>query len=144
MARGTAKGFFTPKNPQKIIKWRGEIEYRSGWELQLMNYFDQHPSVLGWASEPYDISYKNPLTGKWTFYRPDFIVVFVDKNGNRRAEMIEVKPAKESPIHEGKADRRARLAQAINAAKWQAAAQWCAKHNVFFRVMTEREMFGYK
>lgn len=144
MSKRTAKGIYLPKNPEKLLK-RGDITYRSGWEWQVMAYLDQHPWVIGWASEPVSISYQNPLTQKWSFYWPDFIVSFGQPNNGRRwAEMWEVKPKKEDPRFEGRVDRHSRAAQAVNAAKWKAAAIYCSKNRLKFRVLTELELFGYK
>jgi hypothetical protein len=107
-----------------------------------MMLFDKHPSIIKWASESVSVPYRNPLTGKMTLYIPDLVLIYEDKNGEQRAEMIEIKPEKESPLFEGKVSKETRLVQAINAAKWQAAAAWCSKNGMKFRVLTEREMFG--
>lgn len=138
-----AKGIFTPKNPEK---YRGpsEITYRSGWELQFMTYLDDHPFVLLWQSEGLSIRYKNPLTKRWASYIPDFLVVYMDKNNNKHVEVIEIKPAKETPMYENRVSYKTRLVQQINAAKWLAAMQYCNKMGFKFRIMTERELFGHK
>jgi hypothetical protein len=112
-----------------------------------MSFLDSHPSVLAWASESISIPYQNPLIQdrkRWSSYIPDFLVVYVDKNNKKHAELIEIKPAKESPLYEGRVSQRTRLTQAVNAAKWMAAAKYCAKRGWTFRVMTEAELFGAK
>lgn len=144
MARRPAKAEFTPTN---LNKYRGKLPIitRSGWEWQVCMYLDRHPYVLTWMSESVSIPYVNPLTGRSTVYVPDFLVTFMDKAGKTWAEMWEIKPAKENPLIEGqKVSKRDKLTQAINYAKWQAAAAFCAKRNVKFRVLTERELFGAK
>jgi len=145
MAGKTHKGEFIPKNPSKYIG-TGKIQYRSSWELQLMLFFDKNVNVVAWSSESISIPYRNPLTGKQTVYVPDFLIVTNDKTGKRHAEMIEVKPAKEVPglITEGRISKHTRLAQILNAAKWQAAAAFCAKRNIRFRVITERDLYPMK
>jgi hypothetical protein len=40
--------------------------------------------------------------------------------------------------------KRTQLQQIINRAKWAAAAQYCAKRGWFFRIMTEKDLFGKK
>ena len=90
-----SQGEFVPQNPQKLIGAARPI-YRSSWELKVMTLLDNHPNVLQWASESIRIPYINPLTGKQSQYIPDFLVLFEDKDGNRRAELIEVKPSKEA------------------------------------------------
>lgn len=105
-----------------------------------MRVLDHHPNVTQWASESISIPYMHPLTGKWTFYIPDFMIVFVDKHGNKRAEMIEVKPAKEAYADRAKS-KKDKLTLAVNQAKWQAAMAWCHKNGLVFKVLTEDQMF---
>ena len=147
MAKNAAhRGQFIPKNPSKYLG-KGDITYRSSWEYSVMTYLDNHPSVIAWQSEGLSIPYRNPLTGKQTVYVPDFLVVYQDRTGGHRAEMIEVKPAKEVPgmLNETKKlSKKDRLSQVVNAAKWQAAASFCAKRRIRFRVMTENDLFLFK
>lgn len=134
-----SQGIFEPKNAKKYIG-KLPITYRSSWELSLMRVLDHHPNVTQWASESISIPYMHPLTGKWTFYIPDFMIVFVDKHGNKRAEMIEVKPAKEAYADRAKS-KKDKLTLAVNQAKWQAAMAWCHKNGLVFKVLTEDQMF---
>jgi hypothetical protein len=143
----THKGNYALKNPEKYIGTNtGNVTYRSSWEYSVMTFFDLHPSVIAWSSESISIPYRNPLTGKQTVYIPDFLVVYENKTGGKHAEMIEVKPAKEVPglVRDKKLSKRDHLAQIINAAKWQAAASFCAKRNIKFRVITEKDLFVFK
>ena len=142
----THKGVYEPKNPEKYIG-TGKIQFRSSWELVMMKFLDSNDSVVAWSSESISIPYRNPLTGRHTVYIPDFLIVYVDKKGNKHAEMIEIKPAKEVPglLKEGKRlTKKDRLAQTVNAAKWQAAIAFCAKRKIFFRVITENDLFIFK
>lgn len=134
-----SQGEYTPQNPKKYIG-KFPILYRSSWELSLMRVLDMHPNVTQWASESISIPYMHPLTGKWTFYIPDFLVVFVDKSGNKRAEVIEVKPAKEALAERAKS-KRDKLVLAVNQAKWKAAMEWCHKNKLTFKVLTEDQLF---
>ena len=113
-----------------------------------MVYLDTRPEVIAWQSEGLSIPYRNPLTGRQTVYVPDFLVVYIDsRTGSYKAEMIEVKPAKEVPgmLNETKKlSKKDKLAQAVNAAKWQAAASFCAKRKIRFRVLTEVDLFLFK
>ena len=86
-----ARGKFYPKNKEKYVGLKTPT-YRSSWEHAFMRLCDQHPNVAKWASESIKIPYRHPLTGKYTVYVPDFFVVYVDKNGAKHAELIEVKP----------------------------------------------------
>jgi hypothetical protein len=57
-----------------------------------------------------------------------------------RAELIEIKPKKQSVI-ESKMSSRDRAVVAINYAKWDQATKWCARQGLHFRVITENDMF---
>jgi hypothetical protein len=143
MANKFLKGEFTPTNPHKYAGG-GKIIYRSSWEKHLMEKFDLHPDVVSWASEPFNLPYKNPITGKHTVYVPDFIVSYMDRNGKIRVEMIEIKPLKGvpgMPTGKGRSGLEQKLVQIINQAKWKAARSFCTKRGIFFRVMTEDQLF---
>lgn len=151
MAKKYAKDEFVPKNPQKYVG-KLPIMYRSSWERAVMVKLDEHPNIVAWASESVSIPYRNPLTGKWSMYIPDFLIVYLDKNGVKHCEMVEVKPQKEVPglqllSEKGtpkRVSQRDKLTQAINAAKWQSAMQFCVKRGWKFRVLTEASLFSYK
>jgi len=102
---------------------------------------DTHPNIVQWASEPVKIPYVNPFTGKHTVYVPDFLIVFEDKDGNRRTEMIEVKPARQAKIHEAKTEKD-KMSVVLNAAKWEAAEAYCKKYKIFFRVICETDIYN--
>ena len=138
-----AQGLFTPKNPEKYMGNVNKIMCRSGWEYSVCMLFDRNPAVISWGSEILTIPYQNPFTASWTVYIPDFLVVYADKKGVKHCEILEVKPAKETPTYKGKISTRTRLTQAINQAKWAAAMKFAIKRGWFFRVLTEREIFGY-
>ena len=133
------QGNYQPKNTEKYIG-KHVPKYRSGWELQFMRMADNHPSILAWASESHRIPYIHPITGKRTNYVPDFFVVYVDKEGKRHAELVEVKPSGQTV---GNARGQYDQAQAvINQAKWAAARAFCQHHGITFRVITEKDMFN--
>ena len=134
-----SSGIFVPKNPSKYAGNRHPT-YRSSWEYAFMSFADNNPSVLSWASESIKIPYRNPLTGKQSIYVPDFFVMYVDKNGKKHSELIEVKPLKETMLTE-KSSKRDKLSIAINHAKWEMAAKWCRMKNIKFRVVNEGDIF---
>ena len=105
-----------------------------------MRFADNHPSIIQWASESIQIPYRNPLTGKQTVYVPDFLVVYQDKKGKRKAELIEVKPNSQTRLTEKTRDKE-KLQIALNHAKWEAAAKWCRLKGLNFRVVTESDIF---
>ena len=134
-----SQGSFVPKNPAKLVG-NSKPTFRSSWELTVMNFLDTHPSVLQWASESISIPYVNPLTGEPRRYIPDFMVLYQDKNGQRRAEIVEVKPMKEALMESAK-NKRDQAVILINTAKWAAAMTWCKKNGMTFRVLTENDIY---
>lgn len=134
-----AQGIYTVKNRAKYVG-KSEPKYRSGWELTFMNFCDNNKNVIYWASEAIAIPYKHPLTGKMTNYIPDFFVLYENKFGQRIAEIVEIKPKKQSLI-ESKASAKDRVVVAINHAKWHAASQYCKRNGYKFRVVTEDDLF---
>lgn len=135
-----AQGKFTPKNSQKYVG-KHSPRYRSGWELTFMMFCDNHDSVIYWASEALSIPYKNPFTGKATNYIPDFFVMYEDKFGRKKAEIIEIKPKKQSLIESRVASAKDRAVVALNHAKWAAAMAYCKQQGYTFRVITEDDLF---
>jgi len=135
-----AQGFFTPKNPEKYVGI-GNIRYRSGWEMVFMQFCDNNPKVIKWASESIKIPYRNPLTGKQTIYVPDFFMVYQGKDGQPTAELIEIKPKKQTMISEKTRSARDKAAVAVNHAKWAAAMAWSKRNGIKFRVITEEDIF---
>ena len=134
-----AQGIYEVKNPAKYIGTKSP-KYRSGWELTFMMFCDNNDKILKWAIESIQIPYRNPLSGKQTIYIPDFFIVYQDKTGKQHAELIEIKPKKQTTL-ENKMSAKDRATVAINHAKWQAAAAWCKRSGISFRVITETEMF---
>jgi hypothetical protein len=135
-----AQGFYTPKNPKKYIG-KHTPRYRSGWELTFMTFCDNNDSIIYWASESIKVPYRHPLTGKPTIYIPDFFVVYQNKRGQQVAEVVEIKPKKESIIESKRANARTMAIVAVNHAKWAAANAYCRANGLTFRVITEDDIF---
>lgn len=133
------QGFYEVKNPQKYVGV-GKPKYRSGWEFAFMNFCDTNDNILSWASESIRIPYLNPLTGKQTIYVPDFLVHYRTKDNTTRAELIEIKPKKQSVI-EDRQSARDRAAVVVNYAKWDAATKWARRQGLVFRVINEDQIF---
>ena len=138
--RNTARGKFTPKNPEKY-QGMGDPTYRSSWELTFMMFCDNNPAVQHWASESVKIPYRDPLTGKATVYVPDFLVVFVDKNNKKRAELWEIKPANQTILEKVGKNKYNQAQYVRNMVKWTAAKNWCKQNGLQFRIITEHELF---
>jgi len=135
-----AQGKFVPKNPTKYVG-KHEPRYRSGWELSFMNFCDSNKNIIYWASEALIIPYRHPITGKKTNYIPDFFVVYENKNRMKIAEVVEIKPKKQSLIESRAVSAKDKLVVAINHAKWQAAMAYCKQQGYTFRVITEDDLF---
>lgn len=134
-----ANGSYTVKNPAKYVG-KNTPRYRSGWELTFMMFLDSNDNILQWASESINIPYRNPITGKQSIYVPDFLITYRDKNNQMRAELIEIKPKKQSII-ESKASARDRAVVAVNYAKWDSATKWAKRNGLTFRVINEDQIF---
>jgi hypothetical protein len=134
-----ANGLYELANPSKYAGTK-KPRYRSSWEHAFMRFCDNHPSVISWASEGIQIPYRNPLTGRQSVYVPDFFIMYQNKNGKKRAELIEIKPESQTRLNE-RTSQRDKLAIAINHAKWEAAAKWCRLKGVQFRIINEGDIF---
>jgi len=135
-----AQGRFEPKNPDKYVGTR-KPHARSSWEFVFMKMLDEHPGVESWASESVQIPYRDPLTGKSTIYVPDFFVVYKNRSGAKKAELVEVKPSNQT-LRERVGKSRYNQEQYVkNLAKWEAASAWCKQQGIKFRVINEGDIF---
>lgn len=135
-----SQGVYKVQNPEKYIGL-GSPRYRSGWELTFMRFCDNNPAVEQWASESVKIPYRDPLTGKATVYVPDFLIVYVDRNHKKHAELIEIKPANQM-LKEKVGKNSYNQAQYVkNMAKWEAANAWAKQKGIRFRVINEQDLF---
>jgi len=134
-----AQGKYQIKNPDKYVG-KHSPTYRSSWEHVFMTFCDNNPNILKWASEAVRINYRNPFTGKNTIYVPDFLIYYIDKSGNHHADVIEVKPRKETSLDEAKSMRDKAYA-VLNMVKWEAARGWCKQQGLNFRIITEDQIF---
>ncbi len=112
----------------------------------MLNWLDDSPAVLKYASEEIKIPYWNPIKKRWANYFPDFLVIVKTANGIERL-IVEVKPAKESKIprkDKRKKPQAALYEQAtylVNSCKWEAAIQFCKQRGLKFKVVTEKDIF---
>ncbi len=135
-----ARGRFLPKFPEKYIGDPTRIFFRSAWEMRAMKFFDASEAVLKWGSEELKIPYLKPTDGRVHHYFPDFIVVYRDKTGAVRKEIIEIKPMKET-VQRANMNDYDKLSLIINDAKWKAADRFAEAHGMKFRVITEASLF---
>jgi len=135
-----AQGRFEMKNPGKYVGTRTPLA-RSSWEFVFMRMLDEHQGVEKWASESIQIPYRDPLTGKYTIYVPDFFITYVDKNGAKHAEVVEVKPASQTLLANVGKSVYNQQQYVKNMAKWEAATKWCKQQGIKFRVVNEEHIF---
>jgi hypothetical protein len=138
------KGRFYPKNPDKYNGDSNNIIYRSNWELRVMKYLDNNPSVIWWASEELPIPYRSPVDNRMHRYFPDFIVKVRRKDGLVMTYILEVKPEAQTkmPTQKRKTKRFIQEAAtyAINQEKWRAADIFCKEHGWQFKILTENDL----
>lgn len=134
-----SQGLFKPRHPEKYIGAHTP-HYRSGWELRVMTFLDENKHIIHWASEALTIPYRNPLTGKIANYIPDFFVVYENSRRNIVAEIVEVKPKKQTSLTEARS-KHDQLHAVVNQAKFAAANAYCKHHGYVFRVISEDSIF---
>ena len=139
MANNYRQGIYTIKNVGKYVG-KNKPRYRSGWEMTFMMFLDNNDNIINWASESISIPYRNPFTGRDTFYVPDFFVVY-QKDGVRKAELVEIKP-KGQAVMEMARSQQEKAAVALNMVKWAAARAWCKQMGATFRVLTEEDIYN--
>jgi hypothetical protein len=139
MAAKFANGFYQITNPDKYVG-KKVPHFRSSWEHTFMRFCDENPAVLQWASEAVHIPYRNPFTNKNTIYVPDFMIMYVNKNGEKFGELIEIKPSTQTTLESARSPRD-QAAAVLNMHKWQAAQAWCGQNGLRFRVVTENDIF---
>lgn len=137
------QGEFKPINKEK---WYGsKIIYRSSWEFHFMKWLDNNPNVYKVASEEIFIRYYYEVDKKWHRYFPDFLFEYLDKNGEKRTVMVEIKPYRETlPPIKGKKREQTFLTEVLtyekNISKWKAAEAWCKERDIKFMILTEKEL----
>lgn len=135
-----AKGTYQVQNKEKYVGAKLPT-YRSSWELKFCQFCDTHPNILKWASENIKIPYFNPLTNKHTNYVPDFMIQYIDKDGKEHVELIEIKPSSQTTLESAGRSKTNKAQVVINAAKWEAAQEWCKRKGIKFKVINEQQIF---
>jgi hypothetical protein len=111
--------------------------FRSSWETAYAGALERSPAVKSWSSEPFSITYYNPIKKRNTLYWPDFVVEYA----NGFVLIVEIKPLKEALAEKARTlYDKAMVLQ--NTAKWQAAAAFAKTQGWGFRVYTEKDLAG--
>ncbi len=138
-------GKYRVKNYRKYRGDPTQVIYRSLWEKKFMDYCDKTKNVLEWSSEEIVIPYKDPVSGRWRRYFPDFYMKVREANGTIQSYIVEVKPKKQI---EGPKPRQRKTkayitevaTYATNKSKWKAAEQYCRDRLWEFKLITEVEL----
>lgn len=135
-------GKFTPRNPRKYAGDHKNIIYRSSWECRVMDWLDRNPSIVTWASEELIIPYISPVDGKKHRYFPDFLVKVVNKEGQTKTLLLEIKPKKQTkePVKKKRITKQyiyEVTTWGVNQAKWKAAEEYALDRGWEFKVLTE-------
>ena len=109
------------------------VIFRSGLELEFINYSENHPSIKRWASEPIKIKYYSRLNGKEMNYYPDFVVE--KTNGSRI--IVEIKPKSQTYKPTVYYNLWLKKAWIKNMDKWTAAYKFTKEHKMSFIVVCE-------
>lgn len=135
------KGFYKQGivNPKLLKKYADSFKnepiiYRSGLELQFIQYCENNPSIIKWASEPIEIPYFCRLDQKEHKYYPDYILE--NKQGNK--VIVEVKPYNQTIKPDMTDTVWLKEAWVKNIDKWTAAKEFAEKHNMKFIIVTEK------
>ena len=140
---------WVPKHPEKYVGNLHNIVARSSWEVKFLNYCDNHPEILKYASEELVIPYFSPVDQRWHRYYVDFVMLVRTKSGEIKRFAVEVKPFAQTQmptLQPKNSKQRMRLINeistyAVNQAKWKAAQDFCGKKDMEFVVITEKELY---
>lgn len=137
---------FFPKNPIKYIGDPAKILCRSLWERRFCKFLDENANIIRWSFETLKIPYLSPKDNAVHIYHPDFIIERKSKDGSIGTIVVEIKPYKQTQKPKIKKSKRIMLEESllfsINNAKWEAAKDFCKKHDWEFIILTEKELFN--
>lgn len=126
-------------DPKKMKKYYSEcksepIIYRSGLELQFINYCEQSSSIVKWASEPIKIPYFSRLANKEQNYYPDYII----ENKDGKKCIVEVKPSNQIYKPDATDSAWSKENWIRNSDKWIAAKKFAEDRGMKFIIITEK------
>ena len=110
------------------------IIYRSGLELQFIQFCENNPKILHWASEPIKIPYFNRIRGKAQNYYPDYVI----ENDKHERIIVEVKPFNQTVKPDVVDSRWSKETWITNIDKWTAARKFADEHDMKFIIVTEK------
>lgn len=142
------QGRYRVKNPAKYVGDLNNVIFRSSWELRVLQWLDNNPSIVYFSSEELVIPYFDPVTQRRRRYFPDFLVKVKTKSGEMKTTVIEVKPFAQTQLRAPKRHTRKFLGEvaqySINKAKWDAAIRFCEEQGWNFQIITEKDLGLYE
>jgi hypothetical protein len=130
------QGVIDPKHTTKYYSsvMDQPIIYRSGLELQFIQYCENNIKVAKWASEPIEIKYFNRLKNKEARYYPDYVI----ENTNGDRVIVEVKPCNQCQKPDATDSQWLKEAWVTNMDKWAAAKKFAEDRGMKFIIVTEK------
>lgn len=130
------QGIVNPKSCSKYYSNRlnEPIIYRSGLELQFIQYCENCTTITKWGSEVLEIPYTSRLDGKQHNYYPDYVI----ENSAGTRCIVEVKPYNQTIKPSASDNRWLKESWIKNLDKWNAAKEFADKHNMKFIIVTEQ------
>ncbi len=110
------------------------IIYRSGLELQFIQFCENNPKIVKWASEPIAIPYFNRLKDKESNYYPDYII----ENYKGERTIVEIKPYNQTIKPSSIDSEWLKEAWIMNVDKWNAAKKFAEDNKMKFIIVTEK------
>ena len=137
---------FRPKNPQKYFGTTHNIYARSMWEVKMMHWCDNEPSVIKWNSEDFVVPYYSKSEAKWRNYHIDFYIEYKSANGSIKKALIEIKPYCQTvapKLGRRKSEQsylKEKLAYQVNLDKWEAAWDYAQARGMEFLIFDEYDL----
>jgi hypothetical protein len=135
---------WVPKHPEKYIGDVNNIIARSSWEIKMLNWLDNHPSVICFNSEGLVVPYLSPVDNRQHRYYVDFLAKMVLKDGSVKTYAIEVKPKAQCMKPKPNKNKARMITEMttyiINQAKWVHANEHCTKLGIMFLVLNEEDL----
>lgn len=148
------QGYYKVQYPNKCKNPKPEVRYLSDYELKTYKACDLSKSVISWGAEvvivPYESKIKAIGTGQTTKkcrYIVDLYMKWVDKFGNLREEIIEIKPKSQVTKPRKTKNKKQSTYDAemrtwlLNQEKWAAAEKFAKARGWKFRVITESAIY---
>lgn len=110
------------------------IIYRSGLELQFIQFCENNPKIKKWASEPISIKYFYRVDQKEHEYYPDYVI----ETYTGEKIIVEIKPYNQTVKPSALDSLWLKEAWVKNCDKWKAANEFAHQHNAKFIIITEK------